>query len=59
MGISNYLFQNDVELISSNEPRQHKAFQPEIDNVAGAPAVKNMILGTNALLRVIVRIFFC
>lgn len=46
-GISNYIYQHGIELVSANDPRQQKLFTPEIDNVSGAPAVKNMIISND------------
>lgn len=45
IGICGYMYQAEIESMFTNDPRQEKFYQPEVDNVTGAQAVRNMILG--------------
>ena len=52
MGLSGHLFENDIEMVALNDPRNNGSFQPEIDNKSNSPAVKNIIIGKIYIERV-------
>jgi len=45
LGISGQCISQNIELVSLNEPRKSRHFQPEVDNSSGSGNVKNIIIG--------------